>query len=66
MVENENAKLENYLVYGMIFGLLGGSVLSIFGTMFEIVFIQVGGVGIGLSLGMMIGVIIYSLKQKNK
>lgn len=63
MVENKNAKLENYLVYGMIFGLLAGSVLSIIGTMFEIIFIQVGGVGIGLSLGMMIGVLIYSLKN---
>lgn len=55
----KKSKLGNYLAYGMTFGLLGGSILSTIGFMFEIVFIQIAGVGIGFSLGMTVGALLY-------
>jgi len=62
--DGKKPKLENYLAYGMSFGLLGGVFLSLIGTMLENIFIQVGGFGIGLSLGTLIGTLFYSIENK--
>ncbi|RNA66917.1 hypothetical protein [Alteribacter keqinensis] len=57
-------KLETYMVYGMIFGLLTGSVLSSIGMTGEIGFIQIAGPGFGLLGGMLTGMLVYLLKGK--
>ncbi|MFN7252487.1 MAG: hypothetical protein ACK4M9_17160 [Anaerobacillus sp.] len=61
--ENET-KLGTNFAYGLSFGLLGGGVLSLIGTMLENVYIQVGGFGIGLSLGVLIGALLYYIEKK--
>ncbi|AST91148.1 hypothetical protein ACWE42_17595 [Sutcliffiella cohnii] len=63
--ENKNRKLENYLVYGMVSGLFGGSILSTIGMMIGNSFIQIAGIGVGFSLGMTIGALLYYFKNGN-
>lgn len=63
MSKERNPKLEKYIVYGMIIGLFTGSLVSLIGMLIESIFIQITGVGIGLSLGIIIGAIIFSIEN---
>ncbi|WBL16953.1 hypothetical protein [Sutcliffiella sp. NC1] len=62
--DNKNRKLENYLVYGMVCGLFGGSLLSTIGMMVGNSFIQIAGFGIGFSLGMTLAALLYYYKTR--
>ncbi|MBM7095147.1 hypothetical protein JSY36_05185 [Bacillus sp. H-16] len=62
--DEKKPKLETYMVYGMIFGLLVGSAVSIIGMTGEIGFIQIAGPGFGLLGGMLTGMLVYLLTVK--
>lgn len=62
---NKHPKLENYLIYGMIFGLLAGSLLGTFAMIAGHVFIAIGSYGAGVSLGMLIGTLLYTIKKRS-
>ncbi|WP_312097303.1 hypothetical protein [Niallia sp.] len=62
--EEKNPKLESYIAYGMIFGLLAGSIFSTFGIIAGNVFLAVGSCGVGITLGMLTGTLLYSIKKE--
>lgn len=61
---SQNPKLETYLLYGIIFGMLGGVLISLLGIITDILFFKAGGFGVGLSLGVLAGVLLHSAKTK--
>ena len=60
---NKHPKLENYLIYGMISGLLAGSLLGTFAMISGHVFIAIGSYGAGAALGMLVGTLLYTIKK---
>ncbi|MDI7741868.1 hypothetical protein QMK38_07620 [Lysinibacillus fusiformis] len=62
--DSRGPKLENYLIYGMTFGLLGGSLLSPIGIMLGNVLLAVGSLGLGIAIGMLVGFMLYSFEKK--
>jgi len=63
--DEKKPNLGNYLAYGMTFGVLTGALLSAVAMMMEFSFLQIAGPGIGLSIGIIIGALVYSLKTKD-
>jgi len=63
--DSRGPKLENYLIYGMTFGLLGGSLLSPIGIMLGNVLLAVGSLGLGIAIGMLVGLCYILSKKKN-
>ncbi|MCD8510079.1 MAG: hypothetical protein LRY73_09565 [Bacillus sp. (in: Bacteria)] len=63
--DEKKLKLEDYLAYGMTFGLLGGSLLSTFAFMFGNTEIGMGSIGTGLLVGMTIGLLLFTMQNGN-
>ena len=63
--DKQEPKLGMYLAYGMCFGMLVGAGISLIGTMLDSLFFQIGGFGIGLSLGVIAGAVLYSINNKH-
>lgn len=65
MKENKEDKLSMYLVIGLSIGaFLGTTIALLGGLVWHNIFIQVGGTGFGICLGMLVGNIIYLIKTK--
>ncbi|MBY0095735.1 hypothetical protein [Mesobacillus maritimus] len=63
--EEKKPNLGNYLAYGMTFGALAGALLSAVAMMMDFSFLQIAGPGIGLSIGIIIGALVYALETKD-
>lgn len=60
-----NPKLESYIVYGMICGLFIGSIFGTIGIINGNVLLAVSCSGFGSSFGVLAGVLLYSIKKRN-